>query len=166
MPCDAVPSFIDYIPRPPTSPTTIVIDENGFEPVLREVKSNNIRMKLIPSEVDHILPPIPEISEKTDNNISIKKENVIVISERFLNSLDKDVAEIAKNAVTKLNGSFSQMKQDRMVRLTNMHYLPRPTVIPLDGNNTVTTPIKRPINGCGCLPFSMKQIFFHPPKNI
>jgi hypothetical protein len=31
MPCDAVPSFIDYTSRLPTSPTTIVIDENDFD---------------------------------------------------------------------------------------------------------------------------------------
>jgi hypothetical protein len=92
-------------------------------------------MKLIPSDVNGTLLPIPEISEKTDNNISIKNENVIVISERFLNSLDKDVAEIAKTAITKLNGSFNQMKQDRIVKLTNMHYIPRPAVIPLDVKN-------------------------------
>jgi hypothetical protein len=207
MPCDAVPVFIDDMPRFAMSPTSVALHEIDIIPVVREVKiPNNVRIKVIPNEVGHILPSIFEISEKTCSlddvaageadvidskalvkpydNISIKLENQIVISERFLNTLDKDVAELTKTAVAKLNSSFNQIKQDkgvreyvvadgaffnplpRNVRLTTMHYVPRPTVIPLDGNKPVSTTIKRPINGCGCLPFSMKQIFAHNKSNI
>jgi hypothetical protein len=177
MPCNAIPVFIDDMPR--FARSTVTVTNTEYDPETIRVNcpsttgqiilSNQIFSMMRPTTLEMMLPDPPVITE-IDMKIHRQDEG-IVISETFLDELDDDVAELAKRAVEKLNQSIHKMKEvtdksNRAVRFSTMQYIPRPTVIPLDGNKPVSTTIKRPINGCGCLPFSMKQFFAHKTKNV
>lgn len=177
MPCHAFPVFVDDMPRFSMSSKTVAITEICDDPVVWEVKiPKNIHVDVLPNEIKRIIEPINEVGEKSETirpianttncqDTDAKSIDDITISKSFLNTLDPDVAEMALVAVTKLNSSLNKMKQGKVVQFSAMQYISRPAVVPLNGNKPVT-PVQRPIPGCGCLPFSMKQIFSHNKKNI
>ena len=110
-----------------------------------------------------------EITKITESEITNTTESdIIILSEKFLNSVDIDIAEMAKNAVYKLNESIIQQKRKTKsliilgrtgdVKVSSaLHFIPRPIVsIREPRKNTI---IPKQYNNCGCFPFSMKHIF-------